>query len=76
MALTESRRRANNKYIAKNYTVLGVKIRRDEADEFKEACKLAGTTPNAIFKKAIDNFMRGRSAPEDSSTPEDNNNSK
>ena len=57
MALTEARRRANNKYIAKNYTVVGCKVRKDEAEKFKEACKEAGTTPNAIFRAAMDDFM-------------------
>lgn len=57
MALTEARRRANNKYIANNYTTLGVKIRKDKAEEFKKMCQDAGTTPNAIFTKAIDDFM-------------------
>lgn len=57
MALTEAQRRANNKYIAKNYTVLGVKVRKDEAEKFKEACKAAGTTPNSIFQAAMRDFM-------------------
>lgn len=57
MPLTEARRKANNKYIANNYTVLGVKIRKDKAEEFKKLCQDAGTTPNAIFTKAIDDFM-------------------
>ena len=57
MSLTESRRKANNKYIAKNYTTLGCKIRRDKAEEFKKLCQDTGTTPNAIFTKAIDDFM-------------------
>ena len=57
MPLTEARRKANNKYIANNYTVLGVKIRKDKAEEFKKLCQDAGTTPNAIFTKAIEDFM-------------------
>ena len=57
MALTEAKRKANNKYIAKNYTVLGLKVRKDEAEKFKEACKVAGTTPNSIFQKAMRDFM-------------------
>ena len=57
MALTEARRRANNKYIAKNYAVLGCKVRKDEAAQFKEACKASGTSPNAVFRAALDDFM-------------------
>ena len=53
MSLTDAKRRANNKYIAANMTVLGCKMRKDKAERFKTACKLAGTTPNAVFTKAV-----------------------
>ncbi len=57
MSLTEAKRKANNKYIAANMTVLGCKVRKDKAERFKAACKEAGTTPNAVFTVAIDTFM-------------------
>lgn len=57
MALTEAKRRANNKYIAANMTVLGCKMRKDRAEKFKEACKEAGTTPNAVFNQAVSQFL-------------------
>lgn len=60
MPLTDSKRRANNKYIAANMTVLGCKIRKDKAEDFKAACKEAGTTPNAVFTEAIKKFMEER----------------
>lgn len=60
MALTDAKRRANNKYIAEHMTVLGCKIRKDKAEAFKQACKDAGTTPNAVFTAAINAFMNSR----------------
>lgn len=57
MALSEAKRRANNKYIAANMTVLGCKVRKDKAERFKEVCIAAGTTPNAVFTQAMDAFM-------------------
>lgn len=60
MPLTDSKRRANNKYIAANMTVLGCKIRKDKAAVFKAACKEAGTTPNAVFTAAINAFLDSR----------------
>ena len=33
-------------------------VRKDDAAEFKAACKEEGTTPNAIFKAAMEDFMR------------------
>lgn len=57
MPITEAKRKANSKWDAANMTVLGCKIRKDKAEQFKAACKSAGTTPNAVFTGAIDEFM-------------------
>lgn len=54
---TDAQRRAQNKYDAANMTVLGCKARKDEAEAFKAACRAAGTTPNAIFRDAMQQFM-------------------
>ena len=40
-----------------NMTVLGCKVRRDRAEQFKAACKKNGTSPNAIFMAAMEKFM-------------------
>ena len=57
MGLSVSKRRANNKWDAANMTVLGCKVRRDRAEQFKAACKKNGTSPNAIFMAAMEKFM-------------------
>ena len=57
MGLSESKRRANNKWDAANMTVLGCKVRRDRAEQFKAACKKNGTSPTAIFMAAMEKFM-------------------
>lgn len=57
MPLTDAKRKANNKWDAANMTVLGCKVRKDKAEQFKAACKSAGTTPNAVFTSAMDEFM-------------------
>ena len=58
MGLSESKRRANNKWDAANMTVLGCKVRRDRAEQFKAACKKNGTSPNAIFMAAMEKFTK------------------
>lgn len=40
-----------------NMLEMGCKMRKDKADRFKMACKLAGTTPNAVFTKAVNAFL-------------------
>ena len=57
MPLSESKRKANNKWDAANMTVLGCKVRRDKAERFKAVFKKNGTSPNAIFMAAMEKFM-------------------
>ena len=58
--VSEIQKRARNKWDANNMTVLGCKLRKDKAEQFKAECKEAGTTPNAVFTAAIDSFMAKR----------------
>lgn len=68
MALTEAKRKANNKWDSANMTVLGCKVRKDYAEEVKARAKEQGTTVNAIFTQALKDFMgrgcRGRTMSE------------
>lgn len=57
MAKTDAQRRAENKYAAKNLTVVGCKVTREEAEEFAQACKARGTTKNAVLRQAIRVFV-------------------
>ena len=59
MALTDAQRRANNKYISEHMTVLGCKVRNDNADRVRQKAKDEGTSVNAILKKALDDFLEG-----------------
>lgn len=54
MPLTEAGRKAVNKWHKNNLTKIGCSVRIDKAEEFKIACALLGTVPNAVFKAAIE----------------------
>jgi hypothetical protein len=56
-ALSESKRRANNKYIKENMTVLGCKVRKDYADRIRAAAASQGDTVNAIIKRGLDAYL-------------------
>ena len=56
--VTRAKRASNNRWDAENMTVLGCKIRKDDAERFKTVCRMNGDTPNAIFRAAIDDYMR------------------
>lgn len=61
---TEAQKKSRNKWDAENMTVLGCKVRKDMADRFKATCKAAGTSPNEIFRHALEDFMRDPKKPE------------
>ena len=54
---TDAQKKATNKYDLEHFVVLGCKIKKSEAEEFKVECKKRNTSPNAVFKEAIDRFM-------------------
>lgn len=61
---TEAQKKSRNKWDAENMTVLGCKVRKSIADDFKAACKAVGTSPNEIFRHALEDFMRDPKKPE------------
>ena len=64
--VSDAQKRANNKYQLKHYAVLGCKIKTEDAEAFRAACTAAGTTPNAVFRAAITQFMAAHpQSPED-----------
>jgi hypothetical protein len=46
--------------------MLGCKVYRDKAEVFKAACAEAGTSVNAIFTAAMDDFLRQQGIDPDS----------
>lgn len=55
--VSPKKRASNNKWDAENMTVLGVKVRKDYAEEVKKKAKERGDTVNAILKAALDKYM-------------------
>lgn len=53
MAPTEAQKRASNKYNLKNMATLGCKVRREEAEAFKEYAKRHGKTSNTVLKEYV-----------------------
>lgn len=55
--VSPKKRASNNKWDAENMTVLGVKVRKEYADEVRQKAKERGDTVNAILKAALDRYM-------------------
>ena len=51
-------KKANAKWDKAHMMILGCKVRKDFAAQFREACTAAGTTPNAVLKQAAEQFLK------------------
>ena len=57
MPVKESKKRANAKWDKENMTILGCRVTREKADEFKAACAALGTNPNHVLLNAVNTFL-------------------
>ena len=57
MPVSDAKKKSNAKWDKENMTNLAIRIRKTYADRVRAACRAAGTTPAAIMRKAIDDFV-------------------
>lgn len=53
VAISEAQKRASNKYNSKHMTTLGCKVKREEAEKFKEYASTQNKTSNALLKEYV-----------------------
>lgn len=53
MAPSESQKRASQKWDRENMTVLGCKVKKDQAEAFKTYCADRGKTSNAVLRDYV-----------------------
>lgn len=58
MPKTEAQRRANAKWDAAHLTIVGCRLRKETADEFKTRAKERGTTPNALIREWVLDYIK------------------
>ena len=61
MPVSESQRRASNKYIKENMTILACKVRKDYADRVRSLCASRGESVNGVIKAALDKYLEDNS---------------
>lgn len=66
MATSEAQRRARDKWNRKHLTVLSCNVTTEKKELFKKACKLAGTTQNAVLLAAVNKFLEEHPVEKDS----------
>jgi hypothetical protein len=57
MPVSDAQKRATKKWNNANMQTLSVKVKRDYADQIRAKAAEKGTTPAAIIRKALDEFM-------------------
>lgn len=59
MAVSESQKKASNKYNKEHMTTLGCKVKKEEAAAFKEHCANQGKTSNTVLKEYVMGCIKG-----------------
>ena len=65
MPISDAQKKARNKWNAANMITVGVKMRRDLAQQFTAAAKANGTTRNAVLLAAAREYIRTHSTAPD-----------
>jgi hypothetical protein len=60
VTISEKKKASNYKWDRENMTTLGCRVRRYYAERIKAAAAAAGTTPSAIMRRALDEFMQDK----------------
>lgn len=79
--VSDAQKKASAKWDKENMIVVGTKLKRSYAADFRAACEAVGTTPSSVLRNAIDEFMltyakqephtAGNAAPSPHSAPEE-----
>lgn len=53
MAPSEAQKKASNKYNLEHMATLGCKVKKEQAEAFKEYCSKQGKTSNTVLKEYV-----------------------
>lgn len=53
MAISDAKKKSNQKWDLANMATLGCKVKREQAEKFKEYAEKNSTTSNALLKKFV-----------------------
>ena len=57
MSITAAQKRANSKWSKEHMVTISVRVRKEVADDFDEACNSLGFTKSGVLKQAIKNII-------------------
>lgn len=53
MAVSEARKKANDKWDKANMAYVTCKVKKEQAEQFRDYCERIGKTPNAVIKEYV-----------------------
>lgn len=53
MAPSEAQKKASNKYNLEHMSTIGCKLKKEQAEKFRQYCCSKGTTPNAELRRYV-----------------------
>ena len=59
MPKSAKKQASDNRWDRENLKLVAVRLRKEQAEAFKEKCKEMGTSCYAVLKKAVEDFMDG-----------------
>ena len=57
MAVSDAKRKSNEKWDSENMAYQTVKVRRDLLEQFKAACAERGDRVNTVLREAMENYI-------------------
>jgi hypothetical protein len=58
MPKSAKKQASDNRWDRNNLKLVAVRLRKEQAEAFKEKCKEKGTSCYSVLKKAVDDFMK------------------
>lgn len=50
---SEAQKKASKKYQEKNIASLACRVKKEQAEAFRQYCEASGTTPNAVLREFV-----------------------
>lgn len=58
MSISESQKKANQKWDKNHMTTIGCRVTKTKAELFKRSCQILGTIPNKVIMQTVDTTIQ------------------
>ena len=58
MSISESQKRANQKWDKSHMTTIGCRVTKEKAELFRQSCRILETIPNKVIMQTVDETIK------------------